>query len=140
MIISSVTNENGPGAIGATATAGKQFDNRVQDAMTSVASLLGTSLNALQTSSQSLSQLAASKGISQSQLTDAIKSVLQQEGTPLSGERLDNLANRIATHRPRHRHHGAHATDQTGGPASVNGPATSTQGDSAPPASVNLAM
>jgi len=139
MNISGVTSQNNPGTIDANSVAATQFDNRLQDAMTSVASLLGTSLNALQTSKQSLSQLAASKGISQSQLTDAIKSVLQQEGTTLSGERLDNLANRIATHRPHHHHRGAHTTDQTDGTTNAS-PATSTPSDNASQPVVDIAL
>jgi hypothetical protein len=95
--------------------AGGRFDNQFQSAMTSVASLLGTTVSALQTSTQSLAQLAASKGISMSQLTDAIKSGMQSAGTQLSGARLDNIANRIATRRPHHHHHhGAPSPDQAG--------------------------
>ena len=98
----------------ASAMAGGKFDNQFQSAMNSVASLLGTTVSALQTSTQSLAQLAASKGISMSQLTDAIKSGMQSAGTQLNGARLDNIANRIATRRPHHHHHGAPSPDQAG--------------------------
>ena len=132
MNVLGVTDNQRTSAVSsASAMAGGRFDNQFQSAMTSVASLLGTTVSALQTSTQSLAQLAASKGISMSQLTDAIKSGMQSAGTQLSGARLDNIANRIATRRPHHHHHhGSAGPDQAGPSNAVAAAAGSAAGAS----------
>ena len=101
------------------------FQTRFQAAMSPVASLFGESsdqlMQQLQTGNTSLSDLAKSKGISQDQLTAAIKQGLQStaaNGAPaLSDTQLTNIANRIAGHKHGgHHHHHAQATDPTTDP------------------------
>jgi hypothetical protein len=91
-----------------------------------VASLFGESpdqlMQELQSGHTSLSALAQQKGISQTDLVNAIKQGLQStsanNGAPaLSDAQLTNIANRIANHRHGggHHHHGGgvDATDNT---------------------------
>jgi len=90
------------------------MQTRMQQALTPVAQLFGESsdqlMSELQSGHTSLSALAASKGISQTDLVNAIKSGLQQSapnGTTLSDTQLTNIANRIANHKHGgHHHHG----------------------------------
>ena len=95
------------------------FLTHMQQALAPVAQLFGESsdqlMSELQSGNTSLSALASSKGISQTDLVNAIKSGLQQaapnNGTALSNTQLTNLANRIANRKHghhRHREHKAH--------------------------------
>ena len=106
MNVPGVTHGSGAMAMSAASPmAGGKFDNQFQSAMSSVASLLGTSVASLQSSTQSLSQIAAAKGVGEPQLESAVKAGLQASGTQLGGNRLDNIAHRIATRSPRHHQH-----------------------------------
>ena len=91
------------------------WQNRMQQALAPVAQLFGESASQLSTELQSgkssLSALAQTKGVSQTDLVDAVKQGMQQ-GTsggsaPLSDTQLTNIANRIANqvHGGHHHHH-----------------------------------
>jgi len=105
------------------------FQTRMQQALAPVAELFGESpdqlMSELQSGNTSLSALAASKGISQTDLVNTIKSGLQQSapnnGTALSDTQLTNLADRIAN-----RKHGVHHHHHHGGNAAVSATSTST--------------
>jgi hypothetical protein len=111
------------------------FQSRMQQAFGPVAQLLGESPDQLQSDLQtqgaSLSSIAAQKGVSQTDLVNAIKQGLQQTSasgaSPLSDNQLTNIANRIANHvHGHHHHHKASSTnDQT---ATI--PPTTTPSDS----------
>jgi len=101
----------------ASPMAGGKWDSQYQGAMASVANMLGSSTAALQSSSQSLSQIAGGQGVSQSQLESAIKAGLQSSGSQLTGTRLDNIAHRIAARHPGHHHR----TQPSDGPTSPSG-------------------
>lgn len=103
------------------------FQTRMQQALSPVAQLFGESpdqlMSELQSGHTSLSALAASKGISQTDLVNAIKSGLQQSapnGSTLSDTQLTNLADRIARRKHGHHHH------LGGGAGAVNATSTST--------------
>jgi hypothetical protein len=97
---------------------------QMQQTLGPVAQLFGEStqqlINDLQTGKTSLSQLAQSKGISQTDLLNAIEQGLQQSsangGQPLSDTQAANLATMIANRvHGGHHHHGGHggATSST---------------------------
>ena len=96
------------------------WQTQMQQTLGPVAQLFGESTqqltNDLQSGKTSVSQLAESKGISQTDLLSAIQQGVQQSsangGPQLSGTQLTNLANGIANrvHGGHHRHHGAGKT------------------------------
>ncbi len=105
----------GPGG-----TDPNDFRTRMQQAMAPVAQLFGTTpdqlMQAVQESGGTLADYAASKGISQTDLTAAIKQGLQSNapnGTQLSDTQLTNIADRIENHKPHGHHHGAPSADPT---------------------------
>jgi len=106
----------GPGG-----TDASDFRTRMQQAMAPVAQLFGTTpdqlMQAVQESGGTLADYAASKGISQTDLTAAIKQGLQSNapnGTQLSDTQLTNIADRIENHKPHgHHHHSAPPADPT---------------------------
>jgi hypothetical protein len=118
---------------GASRVGGPGSADRMQGALSATANLFGMSTDQLVSAVQggrSLSSLAASKGVSQSDLLNAIKQGIQnatpQGASGPSASQLDTIASRIANHtggRVHHHHHGH------GGQAAsaVNG-ATSTSG------------
>jgi len=92
------------------------FQSRMQQALAPVASLFGETpdqlMSELNSGNTSLSALAAQKGVSQTDLVNAIKQGLQStapaNGQAPSDTQLTNIANRIANHRHGgHHHHGA---------------------------------
>ena len=103
MNISSVTS-------GMTALGGanqNDFRARMEQSMSPVAQLFGMSsdqlMSAVKASGKSLADYAASKGISSTDLTAAIKQGLQNSapnGVQLSDSQLTNLAQRIENHKP----------------------------------------
>ena len=107
------------GAAQAQATNGvdpASWQTQMQQTLGPVAQLFGEStqqlMTDLQTGKTSLSQLAQSKGIPQTDLLNAIEQGLQASsaanGTQLSGTQLTNLANGIANRvHGHHHHHGA---------------------------------
>jgi hypothetical protein len=121
---------------------------RFQQGMAPVAQLFGESpdqlMSELNSGQTSLSALAQQKGISQTDLVNAIKSGLQQSapngGANMSDSQLTNIANRIANHKHHghHHHHGGGAgaadaagstsagtgSQPTGDPFSVSDPST----------------
>ena len=104
------------GAAQPQATSGvdpASWQTQMQQTLGPVAQLFGESTQQLMTDLQSgktsLSQLAQSKGISQTDLLNAIEQGLQESsaanGTQLSGTQLTNLANGIANRVHGHHHH-----------------------------------
>jgi hypothetical protein len=109
---------------GAGATGWQQ---RMQQTLGPVASLFNETtdqlLQELRSGGQSLSSLAQSKGVSQTDLLNAIKQGLQSAGnSQVSDSQLSNLAGRIANHKHGHHHHGANGLSGVGGVG--NGTAT----------------
>ncbi len=106
--------------------AASSWQTRMQQALGPVAQLFGESaqqlMSDLQSGKTSLSALAQSKGISQTDLLNAIKQGLQQSsangGPQLSDTQLTNLTNTIANRVHGHHHHG-------GGMSAVSGASTS---------------
>jgi hypothetical protein len=109
---------------------------RMQQSMAPVAQLFGETpqqlMSDLQSGKTSLSALAQSKGISQTDLLDAIKQGLQQSsangGPQLSDNQLTNLSSTIANrvHGHHHHHHGgvsAISNASTSGTSGVTGDA-----------------
>ena len=131
MNVSSVSASGGNPAVSSPFAAG------VQQAFAPVAQLFGDSsdqlMSELSTSGTSLSALAQQKGISQTDLIDAIKQGLQssQSGTApaLSDTQLTNIANRIANHK----HHGHHHRHAAAAPTDATGSVVGTGTVSAPP-------
>jgi len=120
-----------------TGTDPTGFQSRFAQALGPVASLLGESsdqlMQELQSGHTSLSALAQQKGISQTDLVNAIKQGLQStsasNGAPaLSDVQLTNIANRIANHRHGggHHHHGGSGVDPTSGASTDSSSITST--------------
>ena len=104
------------------------WQTRMQQALGPVAQLFGESaqqlMSDLQSGKTSLSALAKEKGISQTDLLNAIKQGLQQSsangGSQLSDTQLTNLANTIANRvHGGHHHHGA-AMSGIGGASNAN--------------------
>ncbi len=116
------------------ATAPNSIQTQMQQAMAPVASLFGETadqlMQQLNSGSTSLSQLASQKGISQTDLVNAIKQGLQQtasaNGQSPSDTQLTNIANRIANHK-----HGGHHHHGGGGGAAAVGSTPSTTDPSA---------
>jgi hypothetical protein len=90
------------------------FPARMQQALAPVAQLFGETsdqlMSELSSSHTSLSALAASKGVSQTELVNTIKESLQQSapgnGRPAASDiQLTNIATRIANHKHGHHHH-----------------------------------
>ena len=105
MNISSIGGASG--MTGVTGANQDDFRTRMQQAMAPVAQLFGMSsddlMSAVKASGGSLADYAASKGISSSDLTAAIKQGLQANapnGVQLSDSQLTNLAQRIENHKP----------------------------------------
>jgi mevalonate pyrophosphate decarboxylase len=92
-----------PAASMASPIAGGRHDNQYHSALQSVAQLLGSSVSDIKaaTATQNLTGIAAGKGVSQQALEASIKAGLQTAGTQLSGNRLDNIAHRVAGSGPR---------------------------------------
>ncbi|HUI47732.1 MAG TPA: hypothetical protein VL119_03475 [Acidimicrobiia bacterium] len=110
------------------------FQTRMQQALAPVAQLFGESsdqlMSELNTGGTSLSALASQKGISQTDLVNAIKQGLQQtstnNGQSLSDAQLTNIASRIANHKHGgHHHHGGGAA-----PVAASTDPTATTGSS----------
>jgi hypothetical protein len=105
------------------------WQTRMQQALGPVAQLFGESaqqlMSDLQSGKTSLSALAQSKGISPTDLLNAIKQGLQQSsatgGPQLSDIQLTNLANTIANRVHGHHHHGG----GMGGVGGASGASTS---------------
>ena len=118
MNIQGITASNDANSVvGASPIAGSQFDSQLQGAMGDVASLLGMSgqqLMANLAQSGSLSAVAQSAGVSQQQLVSTIEKGLQDSGSNLTGTQLENVANRIASHRGHGHHHHHHAPATNG--------------------------
>ena len=99
------------------------WQTRMQQALGPVAQLFGESaqqlMSDLQSGKTSLSALAQSKGISQTDLINAIKQGLQQSsangGPQLSDSQLTNLANTIANRVHGGHHHGGGGMSGVGG-------------------------
>jgi hypothetical protein len=133
------------GAINSTAlldpaqTVGaSSWQTRMQQALGPVAQLFGESaqqlMSDLQSGKTSLSALAQSKGISQTDLLQAIKQGLQQSsasgGSQLSATQLTNLANTIANRVHGHHHHGGGMSGVSGASTSgTSGVGTDSDGD-----------
>lgn len=105
MNISSIGGASG--MTGVTGANQDDFRTRMQQAMAPVAQLFGMSsddlMSAVKASGGSLADYAASKGVSSSDLTAAIKKGLQANapsGVQLSDSQLTNLAQRIENHKP----------------------------------------
>jgi hypothetical protein len=133
----NISSINANGALqGPGGTDPADFRTRMQQAMAPVAQLFGTTpeqlMQAVQESGGTLSDYAASKGISQTDLTAAIKQGLQSNapnGTQLSDTQLTNIADRIENHKPHgHHHHGAPPADPTAG-SGVTGDASAIKSD-----------
>jgi hypothetical protein len=105
----------------------RSWQTRMQQSLAPVAQLFGESpqqlMSDLQSGKTSLSALAQSKGISRTDLLDAIKQGLQQSsangGPQLSDNQLTNLASTIANRVHGHHHH------HHGGVSGVSGATTS---------------
>ncbi len=135
------------GAIGNTSlldpsqTVGaSSWQTRMQQALGPVAQLFGESaqqlMSDLQSGKTSLSALAQSKGISQTDLVNAIKQGLQQSsangGPQLSDTQLTNLANTIANRVHGGHHHRGGAMNAVGGTstaAAASGVGADSDGD-----------
>jgi len=127
---------------GASRMGGPGSEDRMQGAMNSAAQLFGMTPQDLATAvdgGQSLSAIAAAKGVSQSDLLSAITNGIQQTSSQGSigptGPLADQIANRIAHHAGgRHHHHGAPsigtaaATSATAGSAPAPSGATPSNG------------
>ena len=105
MNISSIGGASG--MTGVTGANQDDFRTRMQQSMAPVAQLFGMSsddlMSAVKASGGSLADYAASKGISSTDLTAAIKQGLQANapnGVQLSDSQLTNLAQRIENHKP----------------------------------------
>ena len=107
-------NINAVGGTPAVPSANQSsFPARMQQALAPVAQLFGETgdqlMSELSSSHTSLSALAASKGVSQTDLVNAIKESLQQaspsNGRAASDTQLTNIATRMANHKHGHHHH-----------------------------------
>jgi len=128
---------------GASRVGGSGYEDRMQGAIDGAAQLFGMTPDALAStlsSGQSLSSLAAGKGVSQSDLVQAISTGIQQaqpqaSGGP-TGATLSLVAGRIANHV--HRGHHGHGGGGGAAAGSLSAP-TSTSNDastsSTPPVS-----
>jgi hypothetical protein len=104
----NVSSIGSTGAFSGVSDAGAQdFRARMQQSMAPVAQLFGMSseqlMSEVKTSGGSLADYAASKGISNADLTAAVKQGLQSSapnGVQLSDSQLTNLAQRIENHKP----------------------------------------
>ena len=133
------------------------WQNRMQQAVAPVAQLFGESasqlITELQSGKSSLSTLAQTKGVSQTDLVNAVKQGLQQ-GTSsgsvaLSDTQLTNIANRIVNqvHGGHHHHHhgggmsGPSNVGASPGAASTSGPGggDNDRGDTSPASSPAIA-
>ncbi|HEX7492541.1 MAG TPA: hypothetical protein VF337_12645 [Candidatus Limnocylindrales bacterium] len=88
------------GTSAATSTGGHHRRQAVSAALDSVAQLLGTTASDLATSTQSgqsLASIASSKGVSQTDLVDAIKTALQGSDSSLSATQATEFATAMAT-------------------------------------------
>ena len=108
-------NVNGLGGAVQPQQADKSvFQARMQQAFAPVAQLFGEStdqlMSELQSGSTNLTDLAKTKGISQTDLVNAIKQGVTQ--TSLNDTQLTNIATRIADHKHGHHHH---RTESAGG-------------------------
>jgi len=87
--------------------AGTDVRSRIDQGMSEVAKLFGTTgsqlMSDVKASGQSLADYATSKGVSKDDLINAIKQGLQANapnGAQLSDTQLTNMADRIANHKP----------------------------------------
>ena len=120
---------------GASRMGGPGSEDRMQGAMTGAAQLLGMTpqdLAAAVDGGQSLSGIAAAKGVSQSDLLGAITKGIQQTSAQGSigptGPLPDQIANRIAHHAGGRHHHHAAASTGTGPVSTTTGPASTPSG------------
>jgi len=124
MTVNSVNSVNSNQGVQQTS-----WQDRFEQAFAPVAQLFGESsdqlMSELQSGNTSLSALATQKGVSQSDLINAIKQGIQQtssNGSPtLSDNQLTNIANRIANHKHGGHHHHHHATGPTDAAGSTAG-------------------
>jgi hypothetical protein len=107
----------GANAMGIGGADQQDFRARMQQSMAPVAQLFGMTsdqlMSAVQSSGGSLADYAASKGISNTDLTAAIKQGLADNapnGVQLSDTQLTNLAQRIENHKPGDFPSGPHST------------------------------
>ena len=113
MNITSITSNGAAAPNGGVDPTG--FRQRMEQAMAPVAQLFGTTpdqlMQAVRASGGSLSDYAASKGISNNDLVAAIKQGMKSSapnGSQLSDSQLTSIADRMANHKPHgHHHHGA---------------------------------
>ena len=110
----------GANAVGLGGADRQDFRARMQQSMAPVAQLFGMTgdqlMSAVQKSGGSLSDFATSKGVSNTDLTAAIKQGLQDNapnGVQLSDTQLTNLAQRIENHKPGDVRPGAPSTSPT---------------------------
>jgi hypothetical protein len=124
MNISSIGGAGGATAIGANQN---DFRTRMQQSMAPVAQLFGMTsdqlMSAVKDSGKSLADYASSKGISNADLTAAVKQGLQSNapsGAQLSDTQLTNLAQRIENHKPGDRPQGPPPGGAIGGATSTD--------------------
>ena len=121
MTIAPISPTSFSGAASTAAVA--QRKSRIESALAPVAQLFGESAQQLESELRSgktsMTALAQSKGVSQSDLVDAIKKGLQDGakagGVQLSDTQLSNLANGIANRVHGGRHHLHRGVDAAGG-------------------------
>jgi hypothetical protein len=116
---------------GASPIAGGRFDGQWQSAMNQTSSLLQmsrTQLDATVNAGSNLSSVAAGQGIGKDQLMNTIKQGLLDAGSQLSGNRLDNIASRIAHHRHHKNHLGAATPLAPSSAITSSGPAARPSG------------
>ena len=111
------------------------FQTRMQQSLAPVAQLFGESTSQLaselSSANTSLSALATQKGVSQTDLMNAIKSGVQQtaatNGQSLSDTQVNNIAGRVASHKHGgHHHHGGGASAVSSSTTSSTSSTTST--------------
>jgi hypothetical protein len=129
MNISSIGGASG--MTGVTGANQNDFRTRMQQSMAPVAQLFGMSsddlMSAVKASGGSLADYAASKGISSTDLTAAIKQGLQANapnGVQLSDSQLTNLAQRIENHKPGDGPQGPPPSGGAGGVSTTNASST----------------
>jgi len=105
MNVSSIGSS--PGTMGINGTGQQDFRARMQQSMAPVAQLFNMTsdqlMAAVRNSGGSLADYAASKGISNADLSTAIKQGLQENapnGVQLSDSQLTNMVQRIEDHKP----------------------------------------
>lgn len=120
-------------AAGSTSSSASSFTQARQDALNAVANELGisaTDLRSSLSSGETLTQLAASKGVSSTALQSTIETALKADLPNASDSQISGLASRIAS--GHHGHHGhGHSAEVSGssGSSSSGAAATDATGD-----------